>query len=57
MDGTHLEQVSEFKYLRCILDGSDTDNEECRRTVVSGRKVEVVPSDPWVMLRVCSLNV
>ena len=35
----HLEHVSEFKYLECILDESDTDEAECSRKVVSGRRV------------------
>ena len=31
--------VSEFKYLRCILEESGTDGAECSRKVVSGRRV------------------
>ena len=34
-----LEQVSEFKYLRCVLDESGTDEAECRWKGVSGRRV------------------
>ena len=33
-----VEQVSEFKYLGCVLDKSGTNEEECSRKVVSGRK-------------------
>ena len=40
VDGTRLEQVSEFKYLGCVLNESGTDNQECRRNVESGMKVE-----------------
>ena len=28
-DGIHLEHVSEFKYLGCVLDVSGTDEAEC----------------------------
>ena len=34
-----LEHVSEFKYLGCVSDESDTDEAECSRKVVSGRRV------------------
>ena len=34
-----LEQVSEFKYLGCVLDESDIDRTVCCRKVVSGRRV------------------
>ena len=34
-----LEDVSEFKYLGCVLDKSGTDGEECSRKVASGRRV------------------
>ena len=37
--GARLEQVSEFKYLGCILVESGTDVAECRRRVSNGRKV------------------
>ena len=39
VDGIHLEYVSEFKYLVCVLDKSGTDGEECsvgRRRRVAG---------------------
>ena len=39
VDGIHLEHVSEFKYLGCVLDESGTDKAECSRKVVSMRKV------------------
>ena len=38
--GISLEHISEFKYLRCVLDQSGTDEAECSRKFVSGRKVE-----------------
>ena len=34
-----LEHVSEFKYLRCVLDEAGTDEEECSRKTASGRRV------------------
>ena len=34
-----MEQVSEFKYLGYMLDEKGTDDAECSRKVVSGRKV------------------
>ena len=34
-----LEHVSEFKYLRCVLDESGTDGAECGRKVASRRRV------------------
>ena len=39
LDGEQLEQVSEFKYLGYMLDERGTDDAECNRKVVSGRKV------------------
>ena len=39
VDGIHLEDVSEFKYLGCVLDDSGTDEAECSRKVASGRRV------------------
>ena len=39
VNGIRLEHVSEFKYLECVLDKSDTDKAECSRKVVSGRRV------------------
>ena len=39
--GIRLEHVSEFKYLRCVLDKSGTDEAECSRKVASGRRVAV----------------
>ena len=39
VDGIHLEQVSEFKYLGCVLVEPGTDGVECNRKVVSGRRV------------------
>ena len=34
-----LEHVSEFKYLRCVLDESGTVEAECSRKVANERKV------------------
>ena len=39
VDGIRFANVSEFKYLECVLDESDTDGAECSRKVTSGRKV------------------
>ena len=39
LDGEQLEQVSEFKYLGYMLDERGTDDAECNKKVVSGRKV------------------
>ena len=36
----HLEHILEFKYLGCVLDDSGTDEAECSRKVVNGRRVE-----------------
>src|SRR5678815_1052757 len=38
LDGEQLEQVSEFKYLGYVLDEKGTDDAECSRKVVNGRK-------------------
>ena len=37
--GIHLEHVSEFKYLGCVLDESGTHDVEYSRTVVCGKSV------------------
>ena len=39
VDGMRLEHESEFKCLGCVLDVSVTDEAECRRKSLSGRKV------------------
>ena len=39
VDKISLENVSEFKYLECVLDESGTDEAECSRKVASGRRV------------------
>ena len=39
VDGVHLEHVSEFKYLGCVLGEADTDGAECSRKVASRRRV------------------
>ena len=39
VDGIRLEHVSELKYLGCGLVKSGTDEAECSRKVVSGRRV------------------
>ena len=38
VDGARLEQVSEFKYQRCVLNESGTDDAKCRRMGKSGRE-------------------
>ena len=35
VDGIHLEHVSEFKYLGCVLEESGTDGAECSRRVAA----------------------
>ena len=39
VDGTKLDHASEIKYLGCVLDESGTDEAECLRKVVSGKRV------------------
>ena len=39
VDGIRLEHVSEFKYLRCVLDETGTDEAKCCRNVAYGRRV------------------
>ena len=39
VDGIRLEHVSKFKYLGCVLDESSTDEAECSRKVVSGKRI------------------
>ena len=39
IDEIHLEHVSKFKYLGCVLNESGTDEAECSRKVVSGRSI------------------
>ena len=56
VDGVRLEHVSEFKYLRCILDELGTYEAECSRRVVSRRRVASALG-LWLMLGVCSLSV
>ena len=55
VEGTQLEKVSEFKYLRCVLEESGTYVAECRRRVVSGRKV-ASSIRSLVVLGVCSFS-
>ena len=55
-DGIHLEHVSEFKYFECVLDESGTDEAECNRKVVSGRRVAELLG-LRLMLGVCGLSV
>ena len=38
VNGIRLEHVSEYTYLGCVLDESVTDEAECCRKVVSGRR-------------------
>ena len=45
VDEIRLEHVSEFKYLRCVLDDSGTDGAKCSRKVASGgRVIDVISS-------------
>ena len=37
VDGVRLDQVSELKYLGCVLEESGIDGAECSRKVASGR--------------------
>ena len=37
--GVRLKHVSEFKYLRSVLDESGTDGAKCSRNVARGRRV------------------
>ena len=39
IDGLCLKDVSEFKYLGCVLDELGTDEAKCSRKVASGRRV------------------
>ena len=39
IDGVHLEHVSKFKYLGCILYESSRDGAKCSRKVTSGRRI------------------
>ena len=39
MDGMRLQHVCEFKYLRCVLDESVTDEAECGKKVTTDRRV------------------
>ena len=52
-----LEHVVEFKYFGCVLDKSGTDEAECSRKVVSGRRVAGAIRSLWLKLGVCSLSV
>ena len=39
LDGEQLEQVSEFKYVEYMLVEKGTDDADCSRKVVNGRKM------------------
>ena len=39
LDEMQLEHVSKFKYLRCVLNESGTDEADCHRKVACGMKV------------------
>ena len=41
VNGVHLEHVSEFKYLGCVLDKACTDGAECSRKVASAIRSQV----------------
>ena len=56
VDGAQLDQVSEFKYLGCVLNESGRNGAECYRKIMSRRKVaETIKA--LFKLGVCSLNV
>ena len=52
----HLEGVSEFKYLGCVLDKSGIDEADCSRKMQVGGGLRVLLG-LWLMLEVCSLSV
>ena len=39
VDGSRLEHIAKFKYLGYVLDESGTNGAECKRKVVSGRRI------------------
>ena len=39
IDRIHLKQISEFKYLGCLLDDSHTDKAECSTKLASEKSV------------------
>ena len=39
VDEIRLEYVFEFKYMRCVLNESGTDEAECSKKISSGRRV------------------
>ena len=43
LDGMWLEQVSEFKYLVCVLNESGAGDAKCNMEVTSKRKVAMPP--------------
>ena len=56
VDGIRLEHVSEFKYLKRVLDESATDGAECSRKLASGRRVTGAVKS-WLMLGIYSFSV
>ena len=56
VDRICLENVSEFKYLGCVLNESGTYEAECSRKVSCGRRMQVLLS-LWLMIGICSLSV
>ena len=49
VDGIHLEHVSEFKYLGCVLDESGRVGQNAIGRWQAGGGFQV-PSGPWLML-------
>ena len=43
VEGVHLEQVSEFKYLQCVLDGAECSRKVAGafRSLVNGRDLHI----------------
>ena len=56
VDGVQLEHVLEFKYLRCALNESGTDESECHRKGGMGKRLQVVLGTGY-MLGIYSLSV
>ena len=58
MNRMRLEHALEFKYLRCVLEESGTDEAECRKKLGSGRRVAgaIRSLVNWLMLGACSLS-
>ena len=56
VDRTRLLELSEFKYLECVLDETGGSDAGCCRKVTSGRKVAGAVRS-LMKARVCSLSI